>query len=57
MPAVIDEICIGCGKCYYECPVRAIVPSGEAYVVNQDECIECGQCLGLCPTRDAIHME
>jgi len=54
---VIDESCIGCGKCIPVCPTDAI--TGElkkVHVLDQDKCIVCGSCVEICPV-DAIVVE
>ncbi len=59
-----DE-CIGCGQCFFICPVEAIYSSDqktskgqEIRAVDLDRCVECGTCLRakVCPV-DAIYQQ
>ena len=59
------EVCIGCGQCFYYCPVEAIhesdrkTPKGkEIRAIDLDACVECGTCLRakICPV-DAIYQQ
>ncbi len=60
-----QETCIGCGQCFFICPVEAIYSSGQKTSKNQqiravdlDRCVECGTCLraNVCPV-DAIYQQ
>ncbi|GMO30535.1 MAG: NADH-quinone oxidoreductase subunit NuoF [Termitinemataceae bacterium] len=57
---ILEEPCIGCGKCAKNCPVDAI-SSKEGWVapadgkkkkppmvIDQSKCIKCGECLSNC---------
>ncbi|MGI6075936.1 MAG: DUF362 domain-containing protein [Pyramidobacter sp.] len=54
-----EETCIGCGRCYRNCPAHAIamVQSGGKNVsrIDPTQCIGCCECMTVCPTK-AIHM-
>nr|MBF0222770.1 NADH-quinone oxidoreductase subunit NuoF [Desulfobulbaceae bacterium] len=44
-----EDLCVGCGMCKKNCPVKAI--SGEpkkAHRVNTAVCIKCGACYDIC---------
>lgn len=49
----IVEECIACGACESECPVDAIAPKDNIYVVDATACIDCGACAGVCPVEAA----
>jgi ferredoxin len=55
----IDEKCITCGACEWECPTNAILPGDPRPIVEAAACTECygffgeSQCVVVCPA-DAI---
>lgn len=49
MAYIIHDACISCGACESECPVSAISPGDDKYVINADACIDCGACAAVCP--------
>ncbi|MBN1355737.1 4Fe-4S binding protein [bacterium] len=49
MAYVITEDCIACGACEPECPVEAITPGEDIYVIDPDKCTDCGNCAEVCP--------
>jgi len=51
MAYVIGEDCVSCGTCMDECPVGAISPGDERYVIDADACTECGTCASVCPSE------
>jgi NADH-quinone oxidoreductase subunit F len=54
---VIEDACIGCGKCIKVCPTEAITGKmKELHVLDKDKCIVCGSCVEICPV-DCIQVE
>lgn len=45
----IEDTCISCGSCAYECPVEAISQGDSQYEIDPSICIECGNCANVCP--------
>lgn len=46
-----EELCIGCVKCFRECPTDAIVGAPkQIHVVLEKACTGCGKCEEVCPT-------
>ena len=45
----IDDSCMGCRGCYQICPVKAVEPKEEKFVINQEKCVGCGKCADYCP--------
>lgn len=43
------EKCIGCGRCYRNCPTKAILMEDHKASIDVDLCIGCGECLTVCP--------
>lgn len=54
MTHIITEDCIYCGACEPECPVEAISPEDDIYLIDEDTCIDCAACIAVCPA-DAIY--
>lgn len=51
---IINESCIGCGKCERICPQKCIQKE-ESYIIVQKHCLHCGLCYENCPVQ-AIHI-
>lgn len=53
MLARVDEtLCIGCVKCFKECPTDAIVGAPkQIHVVMYEACTGCKRCVDVCPTE------
>lgn len=48
--AIVETLCIGCGRCLEACPVDAIAgATGCRHAVLGDACTGCGLCLPVCP--------
>ena len=50
---ILEEKCVGCGRCHSCCPTAAIRYQGSKSAVDQDVCYECGTCLRCagCPVE------
>ena len=63
MALYINEDCINCGACEPECPVEAITPGDDIYVIDPDKCVECEghfdepQCQEVCPVECIFKLE
>ena len=48
---VFDETqCLGCRRCTFACPEKAIVVQNGRASVDKSKCTSCGNCLATCPT-------
>jgi uncharacterized protein len=50
-PRIIEEVCIGCGKCLTVCPKTAIMLMNEKSSIERSKCIGCFECMTICPER------
>lgn len=49
---VIEDLCIGCTKCYKVCPTDAILGAAkQIHAVFREACTACGKCVDVCPTE------
>jgi electron transport complex protein RnfB len=47
---IIEEDCIGCGKCIPPCPVDAIIGAPKfMHTIIENECTGCELCIAPCP--------
>ena len=46
---LIEDHCIGCGKCLERCSYEALTLVNGKATVRYDKCITCGYCAGVCP--------
>jgi len=60
---IVDETCVGCGKCAKACPINAIAMTASANPerkrkqdarVDTSICIGCGVCALKCPTKACL---
>ncbi|HLE28272.1 MAG TPA: 4Fe-4S binding protein [Anaerolineales bacterium] len=60
MSYMITAECINCNACMMECPVRAISPGPDQYVIDPEICIECegyfpeARCKWACPVGACV---
>ena len=60
MSHMITAECINCSACEMECPVRAIRPEADQYVIDVDICIDCegyfkiARCKWACPVNACV---
>jgi ferredoxin/flavodoxin len=52
--SIIEDKCIGCGRCVENCPVDAI--NLDHYTVDTESCVLCFGCINNCPVQ-AVNME
>ncbi|MDD1708991.1 MAG: DUF362 domain-containing protein [Methanoregulaceae archaeon] len=50
-PLVIEERCIGCGKCLTVCPPDATSLVEGKSVIDKELCTGCFECMTVCPER------
>lgn len=54
MIEINKELCIGCGKCVWDCfPGVMTLEDGKAALTNPGSCLRCGHCIAVCP-RNAV---
>lgn len=51
VPAVIEDLCSGCGLCGKTCQFSAIVPIGKNVLTFPELCHGCGGCSLVCPEK------
>lgn len=54
MIEIINNSCIGCGKCTRVCPTNILEIIDEKAVVKKGLCLECGHCQGICPANAVL---
>lgn len=54
MIEINKELCIGCGRCVYDCfPGAMTMEDGKATLSQPGNCLGCGHCIAICP-RNAV---
>ena len=54
MIEINKNLCIGCGKCVWDCfPGAMTMEEGKAALTNPGSCLCCGHCIAICP-RNAV---
>jgi uncharacterized protein (DUF362 family)/NAD-dependent dihydropyrimidine dehydrogenase PreA subunit len=53
-PVFIHDLCIGCGKCAENCPVKVISMTDGKPSADLRGCIRCFCCQELCPARAVV---
>lgn len=49
---VLEDLCIGCTKCFKVCPTDAIMGAAkQIHTVFREACTACGKCVEVCPTE------
>ena len=60
MAYMITAECVNCGACEQECPVQAIRPGADQYIINPDVCVDCegyfevARCKWACPVNACV---
>lgn len=47
-PEAASDVCVSCGACAAQCPVRAIDPAAPS-TTDIERCISCMRCIAACP--------
>ena len=48
-PALVADMCVGCGVCRNICPAKAIVIKDGKAIIDRKKCIRCFCCQEFCP--------
>ena len=55
---VDKDVCIGCGLCVHDCPMKVYqIKDGVSVVVNQEDCMQCLSCHEICPSNAIEHQD
>lgn len=55
-PEILEENCVGCGRCEKICKMGAIKVLEEKARIDREKCILCGACIATCK-KDALRAE
>ena len=47
----INDVCVVCGICIFECPNEAISEGDPIYIIDAAKCNDCGICVSACPAE------
>ena len=50
-PVIMEETCVGCGRCITICPGKAISLENQKAKIDQELCEGCCECITLCSSR------
>lgn len=60
MAYMITAECVNCSACERECPVQAISPAADQYVIDPEICVDCvgyfdvPRCKWACPVNACV---
>lgn len=55
---VDNNVCIGCGLCAHDCPMKVYeMKDGRSHVVNEEDCMQCLSCHEICPSNAIEHQD
>ncbi len=55
---ILDEKCIGCGRCARSCPDENLVmEEGKARFLRGNDCLRCMRCISVCPVNAILFGE
>ncbi|MCB0220079.1 MAG: 4Fe-4S binding protein [Chrysiogenetes bacterium] len=47
----INDECINCGSCEFECSFGAISEGKDKHLIDPERCRECSSCAQICPVK------
>jgi len=56
MLQIRKDLCLGCGFCIGNCPLRAISLLWDCAEIDQGRCNQCRLCLEVCPQGAIVEM-
>ena len=56
MLKIRKDLCLGCGFCIGNCPLRAISLLWDCAEIDQGRCNQCSLCLEVCPQGAIVEM-
>jgi len=55
-PEILEENCVGCGRCEKACKMEAITVEEEIARIDREKCVLCGACIAAC-RKEALRAE